>query len=425
MNNQIYKFAKKIFYFPRSITGMGVRQTLKEIQKIIPELKICSVKSGTKVFDWTIPKEWKVNDAYILTPEGKKICHFKKNNLHLVGYSTKINKVISKKELLQKLYSLPDQPNAIPYVTSYYKKNWGFCLSQNQKNKLPNGNYKILINSKHFNGNLNYGEIILKGKSKKEVFLSTYICHPALANNEISGPSVLTYLSKWIKSKKNRRYTYRIIFIPETIGSITYLSKKLSYLKKNVRYGYNLSCVGDDRNFSFLESRYGNTLTDKLTKYVLNKKKIKFKNYNWLNRGSDERQYCSPGVDLPICSLMRTKHGLYKEYHTSLDKLGTVVTSKGLNKSFNIYKSCIEQIENNILPKTTILCEPQMGRRGLYPNISTKKSGLKVRMIMNILSLCDGNNSINDLVNILKIRTKYIYKTIKMLKKSKLIKFID
>ena len=424
MSRQIYKFAKKIFNYPRSITGIGVRQTLKEIAKILPEIKIVSVNSGTKVFDWKVPLEWKVDDAYILTPDGKKICDFKKNNLHLVGYSTPINKIITKKQLLKKLFSLPDQPNAIPYVTSYYKKNWGFCISENQKSNLPDGKYKVFIDSKHFKGKLNYGELVLKGKSKKEVFLSTYICHPALANNEISGPSLLTYLSKWIKSKK-RRYTYRIIFIPETIGSITYLSKNLRILKKNIRYGYNISCVGDDRNFSFLESRNGNTLTDKLTINVLNKKKIKFKKYNWLNRGSDERQYCSPGIDLPVCSLMRTKHGLYKEYHTSLDKLGTVVTQNGLKKSFNLYKSCIEQIENNILPISTIPCEPQMSKRGLYPTISTKKSGLKVRKMMDILSLSDGNNSVNDLSNILKINTKYIYKTLKMLKKNKLIKFTD
>ena len=424
MSRQIYKFAKKIFNYPRSITGIGVRQTLKEIAKILPEIKIASVNSGTKVFDWKVPLEWKVDDAYILTPDGKKICDFKKNNLHLVGYSTPINKIITKKQLLKKLFSLPDQPDAIPYVTSYYKKNWGFCISENQKSNLPDGKYKVFIDSKHFKGKLNYGELVLKGKSKKEVFLSTYICHPALANNEISGPSLLTYLSKWIKSKK-RRYTYRIIFIPETIGSITYLSKNLRSLKKNIRYGYNISCVGDDRNFSFLESRNGNTLTDKLTIHVLNKKKIKYKKYTWLNRGSDERQYCSPGIDLPVCSLMRTKHGLYKEYHTSLDKLGTVVTQNGLQKSFNLYKSCIEQIENNILPISTIPCEPQMSKRGLYPTISTKKSGLKVRKMMDILSLSDGNNSVNDLSNILNINTKYIYKTLKMLKKNKLIKFTD
>ena len=203
------------------------------------------------------------------------------------------------------------------------------------------------------------------------------------------------------------------------------MSKNLNYLKKNVRYGYNITCVGDNKNFSFLESRHGNTLTDKLTKYVLNKNSIKYKNFDWLSRGSDERQYCAPGIDLPVCSIMRTKHGLYKEYHTSLDKLGTVVTKNGFKKSYNIYRSCIKQIEKNIIPTSTILCEPQMGKRGLYPTTSTKNSGVKVKKIMDILSLCDGNHSLNDLAIKLKIDIKFIYKTLKMFKKNNLINFTN
>ena len=297
MDNKIFNFAKKIIPYPRSITGSGVRRTLVDIKRIVPELKIRKISSGSKVFDWSIPLEWKVNDAYIVAPDGKKICEFKKNNLHLMGYSVAVNKILSRKQLEKRLFSLPKQPNAIPYITSYYKNNWGFCISENDKKKLKDGRYKVVIDTKHFKGKLNYGEILIKGKSKKEVFLSTYICHPSLANNEISGPSVLTYLAKWINSKKNKRYSYRIIFIPETIGSIAYLSINLKKLKKNMRYGFNLSCVGDDRNFSYLASRDGNTLTDKLIKFVLKKNKIIYKKFDWLHRGSDERQYCAPGVD--------------------------------------------------------------------------------------------------------------------------------
>ena len=425
MSKEIYKFAESIINFPRSLTGHGVRRTLHEIKKIIPNLKIKSIKSNTKVFDWRIPKEWKVNDAYIITPDGKKICNFKKNNLHLLGYSIPINKIVTKKELLKKLYSLPNQPNAIPYVTSYYERNWGFCISENERKKLKNGNYKVFIDTELFNGNLNYGEFLLKGKSQKEVFLSTYICHPSLANNEISGPSLLTYLAKWISKIKGRRYSYRIIFIPETIGSIAYLSKNLKVLKKNMRYGFNISCVGDNRNYSYLQSRDGHSLTDKLAKYVLKKKKLKYTSYNWLSRGSDERQYCSPGVDLPVCSLMRTKHGLYKEYHTSLDKLGTVVTSQGLNGSFELYKSCISQIEKNLIPKTNIICEPQMGKRDLYPNISTKTSGIKTKSMMDILTFCDGHHSINDINTKVGISNNNIYKIIKLFEREKIISFID
>ena len=425
MDNKIFNFAKKIIPYPRSITGSGVRRTLVDIKRIVPELKICKISSGSKVFDWSIPLEWKVNDAYIVTPDGKKICEFKKNNLHLMGYSVAVNKILSRKQLEKRLFSLPKQPNAIPYITSYYKNNWGFCISENDKKKLKDGRYKVVIDTKHFKGKLNYGEILIKGKSKKEVFLSTYICHPSLANNEISGPSVLTYLAKWINSKKNKRYSYRIIFIPETIGSISYLSINLKKLKKNMRYGFNLSCVGDDRNFSYLASRDGNTLTDKLIKFVLKKNKIIYKKFDWLHRGSDERQYCAPGVDLPVCSIMRTKHGLYKEYHTSLDKLGTVVTSKGLNKSYKIYQECINEIEKNVIPKTNILCEPQMGKRNLYPNISTKTSGLKIRSMMDILSFCDGFNSINDISHQLKLKTKFVYKIVKLLKRNKIINYIN
>ena len=195
-------FAKSLWSFNRSITGDGVRETLKKIQKFNPKLKIKSIKSGSKVFDWKIPLEWKVTDAYILTPQGKKICDFKKNNLHLIGYSTAVNRSYKLADLKKKLYSLPKQLNAIPYITSYYKKAWGFCITHNQKKKLKNGIYNVVIKSNFFKGKLNYGEIILKGKTKKEIFFSTNICHPSMANNELSGPTVLTYLSKWLKQKK-------------------------------------------------------------------------------------------------------------------------------------------------------------------------------------------------------------------------------
>ena len=424
MNNEIINFAKKIFPYPRSITGSGVRKTLKEIKRIVPNLKIYKVKSNTKVFDWKVPPEWKVYEAYIVTPDGKKICDFKKNNLHLVGYSIPINKIITKNELEKHLYSLPNQPNAIPYITSYYKKNWGFCISENNRKKLKKGKYKIVINTKLFMGVLNYGEILIKGKSEKEVFLSSYICHPSMANNEISGPSVLTFVAKWINHLKNKKYSYRIIFIPETIGSITYLSKNLKSLKQNMIYGFNISCVGDDREYSYIQSKYGNTLSDKVALRVLNSKVKKFKKYNWLERGSDERQFCAPGVNLPVCSILRTKHGKYPEYHTSLDKIGTVVTKKGLNGSYNIYKKCIETIERDLIPVSKILCEPQMGKRGLYPNISKKIPAIKTRLMMTILSYCDETNSVFDISKLCNISTRKTLKVINLLHKNKLIRYI-
>ena len=231
---EIHNFARQLWKLNRSITGEGVRETLLKIADHLPELIVQSVPSDTKVFDWTVPKEWRVREAYIITPDGKKICDFSKNNLHLLGYSVPFEGSLKLNELKKQLYTLPEQPNAIPYVTSYYKKRWGFCLSQNEFDSLEEGNYKIKIDSELFNGKLNYGELIIRGKSQKEVFLSTYICHPSMANNELSGPTVLTFLAKWINNLKEKEYTYRIIFIPETIGSITYLSINHKEMKKNI-----------------------------------------------------------------------------------------------------------------------------------------------------------------------------------------------
>ena len=418
----ILNFAHKIFRFPRSLTGPGVRKTLKPIKRKIPELKIKSIKSKTKVFDWKIPLEWRVKNAYILDPSNNKICDFKKNNLHLVGYSAPIKKKVNKKNLLKKLYSLPKQPNAIPYITSYYKRDWGFCISDNEKKKLIEGNYKVLIDTKLFRGKMNYGEIILRGRLKKEVLLSTYICHPSMANNEVSGPSVLTFLAKWLKSL-DKKYTYRIIFIPETIGSIAYIQKNLKKLKKNFKYGFIITCVGDQRNYSFLPSKYENSLSDKIALKTLKSQKIKFKKYNWLDRGSDERQFCSPLVDLPVCSIMRTKHGKYVEYHTSLDKIGKVVTKKGLFQSYNLYKKCILNLENLNLPVSNITCEPQMGKRGLYPTLSKKIQPKFTRQIMNVLSYCDGTNTLDEISKYCKIKNSQTSKIIKILYNKKIITF--
>ena len=289
IGNDIHKFASQLWPLNRSLTGEGLRETLKQISKHLPNLSIKSVKSGTKVFDWIVPPEWYVSEAYIIDPNGKKICDFTTNNLHLVGYSMPLNKKISLKELQKHLHSVPENRDAIPYVTSYYEKRWGFCLSQNQRESLKEGEYNVVINSKIFSGKLNYGELILPGKVDKEIFISTYICHPSMANNELSGPTVTTYLAKWLKELPNRYYTYRIIFIPETIGSITYLSSNLKHLKNKVIAGFNVSCVGDERSYSYLPSRNGNTISDKVAKHVLKWIAPNYKCYSWLERGSDEQ----------------------------------------------------------------------------------------------------------------------------------------
>ena len=421
IGQEIYKLAKSLWPLNRSLTGDGVRETLNIIKKLLPNLKIKEVPTGTKVFDWTIPKEWKVNKAYIVDPNGNKICDFSKNNLHLVGYSTPFTGTLSLEELNNHLYSIEDQPDAIPYLTSYYKKKWGFCLTHHQRKGLSKGQYKVIVDTKLFDGSLTYGELIIKGKSKKEVFLSTYICHPSMANNELSGPTVLTYLAKWLQDHKKRGLTYRIIFIPETIGSITYLSINYKWMKKNIIAGFNVTCVGDNRAYSYLPSRDGATMSDNIAKHVLNWTDPNFIRYTWLDRGSDERQYCAPGIDLPIASIARTLYGKYPEYHTSLDNLDNLVTPRGLNGGYWVIRKAIEAIERNKKYKVSVMCEPQMGKRGLYPTISTKNSNDEVTLMMNLISLCDGNNSLLDIAERLNVAIWDLYDVVSKLKNQNLI----
>jgi aminopeptidase-like protein len=417
----IHNFARELWPINRSITGTGVRETLKKITELLPNLKIKSVPSGTEVFDWTVPKEWSVSEAYIVTPKGKKICDFSENNLHLIGYSIPFKGSVDLEELKEHLFTLPDQPNAIPYVTSYYKERWGFCLTQEQFDSLENGSYKVVINTDLFDGELNYGELLIKGKNDKEIFLSTYICHPSMANNELSGPTVVTFLAKWLQEISPTEFSYRIIFIPETIGSIAYLSRHLVDMKKKIFAGFNVTCVGDDKAYSYVPSRNGQTISDLIAKHVLKWIDPDFIEYNWLNRGSDERQYCAPGVDLPIASILRTKYGEYPEYHTSLDNLESVVTPQGLNGGYWAIRRAIEAVERNKKFKVTILCEPQMGKRGLYPTLSTKNSGKEVRLMMNFISLCDGESSLLEIAEKLNVPIWDLYEMVEKLENNNLI----
>ena len=403
IGGEIYEFAKTLWPINRSITGDGVRETLQLIKSHLPNLRIFEVDSGTKVFDWTIPKEWKIRSAWIIKPNGEKIADFSRNNLHVVGYSTPIHKKILLSELQDHLYSLPEQPTAIPYVTSYYKERWGFCLSHDQRDCLEDGEYEVFIDSELYDGSLTYGELLIQGKSSKEIFISTYICHPSMANNELSGPTVTTFLAKWISALKNRRYTYRVVFIPETIGSITYLSRNLEHLKKHVIGGFNVSCVGDDRAYSYLPSRRENSLSDKIAQHVLKSIDENYVRYSWTDRGSDERQYCAPFINLPIASIMRTKYGSYDEYHTSLDNLEEVVTPTGLEGGYNALMRAVEAIENNYFPVVKVLGEPQLGKRGLYPTLSSKNSGAEIRLMMNLISWSDGSKSLLEISELIGV----------------------
>ncbi len=422
---EIHKLAQRLWSINRSITGDGVRETLAILKEFLPELTINEVPTGTPVFDWTIPKEWKVNDAYIITPSGNKICSFKENNLHLVGYSTPVHSKLSLFELQNNLYSLTDQPTAIPYITSYYKESWGFCLTQHQRDSLEDGEYEVFIDSQLFDGSLTYGELLIKGRSDKEIFISTYLCHPSMANNELSGPTVTTFIAKWLASKANTRYSYRIIFIPETIGAITYLSRNKDYLKANVFAGFNVTCIGDNRDYSYLPSRNGETISDVVAKHVLKNIYPTYKSYKWTDRQSDERQYCTPGIDLPIASIMRTKYGKYDEYHTSLDDLINVVTPEGLDGGYIALKNAIEVLEENQYPKVNVFCEPQLSKRGLYPTLSTKSSSNEIRLMMDLITWSDGSKSMLEIAEICDVPIWELYPIVKKLSEHKLLSLFD
>ena len=408
------KWAKDLFPLCRSLTGDGTRKTLRYFQNINNEFKILNFKSGKKVFDWSIPLEWNIKDAYIEHNSKKRFAEFKKNNLHILGYSMPVNKVIKKEELLKHIYSQKDQPNSIPYVTSYYKKRWGFCMTENTKKKLPSGNYKVLINSTLSKGIMEIMHAKISGKSKKEIFFSSYVCHPSMANNELSGPVLLNAIMQYLKTKYPKSfYSYRFVLLPETIGSIAYLSKFKNILKKNVICGFNLTCVGDEREYSVINSPEGNTLADySLESALIGKKNVK--SYSFLHRASDERQYCAPNIDLPLCRFSKSKD--YPEYHTDKDDF-KVVTEKGLDQSLDVFKDIIDAFETGLYPKTKILCEPNLGKRNLYPTISQKGSyNNELVMRMDLIALSNGKNSIFKISKLLNKNLNTVCREYKLLK---------
>lgn len=395
LGEQMHALARQLWPINRSLTGDGVRETFACLKsQHLPTLQVHEVPTGTAVFDWIVPREWSVREAYIRTPDGRRICDFQQNNLHLVGYSVPVRQTMSLAALNEHLHSLPDQPDAIPYVTSYYAEHWGFCLRHDQRLALEEGDYEVCIDARLFDGHLTYGELLIPGQSTDEVFLSTYVCHPSMANNELSGPCVTTFIARWLAALPDRRYSYRIVFVPETIGAITYLSRHLPLLQQRVIAGFNLTCIGDDRAYSYLPSRAGDTLSDTVARHVLRWTDPAYRSYPWRSRGSDERQYCAPGVDLPVASIMRSKYATYPEYHTSLDNLTDVVTPSGLAGGFLAVQRAIEAIERNVKPRMTVLCEPQLGRRGLYPTLSTTGSADGVQLLMELITWSDGRHTL-------------------------------
>ncbi len=420
----MFGWAEDLIPICRSITGPGVRETLQYLKKIIPNLEVVSVPTGERAFDWEVPPEWVIRDAYIATLDGARIVDFKENNLHVVGYSEPVDGVFTKDDLLPHLHSLPNMPDAVPYITSYYKRSWGFCVSDRFKRQLPDVRFRVVIDSDIKPGVLNYGEVYLPSSESgaMDVLLSTNVCHPSMANNETSGIVVTAALAVHLAGRGYRKHNYRIVFLPETIGSLVFISRNLATLKSKLIAGFVVCCIGDDRAFSYVPSRLGDSLADRVIKHVLGWVDSTYKKYTWSDRGSDERQYCAPGIDLPVASLMRSKYGEYPEYHTSDDKLHSVVTPSGLQGGFSALLRAIDILERHCFPRAVVLGEPNLGRRGLYPSTSTRDSFSKVIRMLNVLSYADGANSLLDIAEKCDCPVWDLYDIVRKLREEGLLK---
>jgi aminopeptidase-like protein len=390
----MYELAERLYPICRSITGNGVRKTLSILKAFIP-LEIMEIPSGTKVFDWEIPDEWNITDGWIKNSQGEKIVDFKALNLHVLNYSIPVDEKVVLSELKEHVYTLPESPDWIPYRTSYYKRQWGFCMAHKQFEKLEDDIYHVKIDSELKAGSLTYGEYLIPGKSKEEVLLSCHICHPSLCNDNLSGIVIATYLANLLRKQK-LRYSYRFLFIPGTIGSIAWLSKNEDKLE-NITAGLVLTLLGDSSPFHYKKSRQENAEIDQITTYLLkNKKAAKILDFS--PYGYDERQYCSPGFNLPVGRLSRKPFGEFPEYHTSADDLN-FIGAENLRESLDLLLKMIYIIEGNRkwinkFPKG----EPQLGKRGLYNNVGGDSDKKEYQMaLLWILNLSDGNNSVLDI----------------------------
>jgi len=402
MEKELEHYFDRLWPICRSITGNGLRESLRIIGELLP-LELTEVPSGTPVFDWTIPNEWNIEDAYIITPSGQKICDFRINNLHVVNYSIAVDRTISFEELDKHLYTIKELPDAIPYITSYYREKWGFCLSYTDYQALPReGEYKVYINSSLKPGSLTYGEAVLKGSGDREVLFSTYLCHPSMANNELSGPLVQAFLYRLIAAMPNRRYTYRFLFAPETIGVIAYLHKRGVHLKEHLDAGYVLTCCGDAGNLVYKQSKRIHSKADAVARHVLSKQAIPYEVIPFAVGGSDERQYCSPGFNLPVGSLIRSMYQRYKEYHTSLDNKD-FISFEAMAQTVHVYFDFVRALELNETYVNTIpYCEPQLGKRGLYPDsVNPTEARDKIHNRMHLLTYADGEH---DLLSIAELK---------------------
>ena len=395
LGRAMHDLMAELYPICRSITGEGVRETLRRIQKRIP-LEIHEVPSGTQVFDWTVPLEWNVSDAYILNREGRRVVDFRAHNLHLMSYSVPVREKLRLEELKPHLFSLPAHPDWIPYRTSYYKEDWGFCLPHADLEQLPDGEYDVVIDSSLLPGSLTYGEAYLPGETTDEILISCHVCHPSLANDNLSGIAVAVMLAQTMASRA-RRYSYRFLFVPGTIGSITWLARN-EHRVSRVTHGLVLTGVGDAGKVTYKRSRQGNAEIDRAMAHVLRHAGDPFDIIDFFPYGYDERQYCSPGFNLPIGCLMRTPHGEYPEYHSSADNLD-FVKRESLAQS---YARCLEVFEllegNRTYMNQNPKCEPQLGRRGLYRAVAgQQEKQSKELALLWVLNASDGRHALLDI----------------------------
>jgi aminopeptidase-like protein len=395
VGQEMYQLIADLYPICRSITGNGVRQTLRYIQKHVP-LSMQEIPSETAVFDWTVPKEWNIKDAYVKNSKGEKVIDFQNSNLHVVSYSIPVWKRLSLDELKAHLFTLPDHPDWIPYRTTYYKESWGFCLSHKQFLELQDEEYEVCIDASLEDGHLTYGEYYLPGERSDEVLLSCHICHPSLCNDNLSGIALMTFLAKYLSSL-SLRYSYRFLFIPGTIGSITWLCLNEARAS-GIKHGFVVAGVGDAGNFTYKKSRRGDAEIDAVFRHVLKHSGSDYGIIDFFPYGYDERQYCSPAFNLPIGCVMRTPHGRYPEYHTSADNLG-FVHPLSLADSFAKCVSALSVLENNkIYLNQNPKCEPRLGKRGLYRAIGGQAEGsLDELAMLWVLNLSDGHHTLLDI----------------------------
>ncbi|MQA90561.1 MAG: DUF4910 domain-containing protein [Gemmatimonas sp.] len=392
----MYDLVEELFPVCRSITGEGLRWTLRRIGEEIP-LVVHEIPTGTEVFDWVVPEEWNIRDAYVRNARGEKVIDFARSNLHVLNYSVPVRRTMPLEELRPHLHTVPEHPDWIPYRTSYYRESWGFCLTHNQLEGLEDGDYEVRIDSTLEPGSLSYGECVVPGETDEEVLISCHSCHPSLANDNLSGIAVAVALAKHLGDLESRRYTYRFLFIPGTIGSITWLARNREATQR-IRHGLVLSCLGDAGSSTYKRSRRGDALIDRAVEHVLRHSDEDSEIEDFIPYGYDERQYCSPGFDLPVGCLMRTPNGRYPQYHTSADDLD-LVRPDALADSLAKCRAVVEILENDeVFLNQNQYCEPQLGKRGLYRGMggNAELPGFEMALLW-LLNLSDGRNGLFDI----------------------------